>query len=130
MGKDTRDKGREAQVRPAGCRHWGRSGDQAAGAAVEAAAVRGRTKLRMRASARWWYATRRGRLLRPDVPRAQVRALRARSLSAPVFFALTVPIALFAPYVAEITWALVFPLTRLVFVLFLAEEHERPAELS
>jgi len=44
-----------------------------------------------------WYASGRGRLLRPDAPRAQIRALRARSVSASVFFALTLPIAVFAP---------------------------------
>jgi uncharacterized membrane protein len=74
----------------------------------------------------WWYASGRGGLLRPDARRAQVRALRARSLSAPVFFALTLPVAAFAPYAAEILWILVFPLLRLVFVWFLGEEHEQP----
>jgi len=77
-------------------------------------------------AAYWWYASGRGRLLRPDAGRAQVRALRARGLSSPVFFALTLPIALFAPYAAEIAWLLIFPLTRLVFVLFFAEEEEQP----
>jgi TMEM175 potassium channel family protein len=64
------------------------------------------------ASAASWYASGSGRLLRPDVGRARVRALRARGLSGPVFFALTLPIAVFAPYVAEIVWILVFPPTR------------------
>jgi uncharacterized membrane protein len=72
------------------------------------------------------YASGSGRLLRPDAGRAQVRALRARSLSSPVFFALTVPIAVFFPYVAEIVWILIFPLTRIVFVWFSAEEREQP----
>jgi hypothetical protein len=43
-----------------------------------------------------------------------------------VFFALTLPIAVFAPYVAEIVWILVFALTRLVFLWFFAEENEQP----
>jgi uncharacterized membrane protein len=73
-----------------------------------------------------WYASGRGGLLRPDVGRARVRALRARGLSGPVFFTLTLPIAVFAPYVAEIVWILVFPLTRLVFLWFFAEEGEQP----
>ena len=77
-------------------------------------------------AAYWWYASGRGNLLRPDAGRAQVRALRARSLSSPVFFALTLPIAVFAPYAAEIVWLFVFPLTRIVFVWFFAEEHEEP----
>jgi len=77
-------------------------------------------------TAYWWYASGGGRLLRPDAPRTQVRALRARSLSAPVFFALTLPIAAFAPYAAEILWISVFPITWLVYVWFLAEDHEQP----
>jgi len=77
-------------------------------------------------TAYWWYASGWGRLLRPDAGRAQVRALRARGLSGPVFFALTLPVAVFAPYVAEILWILVFPLTRLVFVWFFAEENDQP----
>jgi TMEM175 potassium channel family protein len=78
-------------------------------------------------AAYWWYASGRGNLLRPDVRRAEVRALRARSLSTPVFFALTLPIAVFAPYAAEIVWVLIFPLTRIVFVWFFAEDREQPA---
>ena len=77
-------------------------------------------------AAYWWYASGRGRLLSPDVGRAQIRAMRARGLSGPVVFALTVPIAVFAPYIAEAVWILIFPLTRIVFVWFFAEEHEQP----
>ena len=53
-------------------------------------------------AAYWWCASGRGRLLRPDVGRAQIRAMRARGLSGPVLFALTLPIAVFAPYIAEV----------------------------
>ena len=74
----------------------------------------------------WWYASGRGRLLRPDVGRARVRALRARGLSGPLFFALTLPIAVFAPYAAEVLWIFVFPLTRIVYVWFSAEQDEQP----
>jgi uncharacterized membrane protein len=77
-------------------------------------------------AAYWWYASGRGRLLSPDVGRAQIRAMRARGLSGSVFFALTLPIALFAPYIAEVVWILIFPLTRIVFLWFSAEEHEHP----
>jgi uncharacterized membrane protein len=80
----------------------------------------------MASAAYWWYASGRGNLLRPDVGRAQVRALRARGLSGPVLFALTLPVAVFAPYAAEVMWILVFPLTRMVFVWFVAEEREKP----
>jgi uncharacterized membrane protein len=74
-------------------------------------------------AAYWWYASGRGRLLRPDVGGTRVRALRARGLSGPVFFALTLPVAAFAPYAAEILWFLVFPLTRITYAWFSAEEH-------
>jgi hypothetical protein len=52
--------------------------------------------------------------------------MRARALSGPVFFALTVPIAAFAPYVAAAVWFLSFPLARVSFVWFFAEEPEQP----
>ena len=77
-------------------------------------------------TAYWWYASGRGGLLRPDVGDARVRALRARGLSSPVFFALTLPIAAFAPYAAEILWFLVFPLNRIAYVWFSGEKHNQP----
>jgi uncharacterized membrane protein len=75
----------------------------------------------------WWYASGRGRLLRPDIERARVRALRARGLISPVFFALTLPVAAFAPYAAEALWFLVFPLTRITYVWFLGKERRQQA---
>jgi uncharacterized membrane protein len=78
-------------------------------------------------TAYWWYASGRGGLLRPDVGAARVRALRARGVSSPVFFALTLPIAAFAPYPAEILWFLVFPLNRMTYVWFSAEERNEPS---
>jgi uncharacterized membrane protein len=77
-------------------------------------------------AAYWWYASGRGGLVRPDAGRAQIRAMRARGLSGPVCFTLTVPIAAFAPFVAEALWVFAFPLARIAFVLFYAEEHKRP----
>ncbi len=77
-------------------------------------------------TAYWWYASGRGELLRPDVGEARVRALRARGLSSPVFFALTLPIAAFAPYAAEALWFLVFPLNRITYAWFSAEERNQP----
>jgi uncharacterized membrane protein len=73
----------------------------------------------------WWYASGRGALLRPDIGRAQIRALRARGLVGPAFFALTLPVAAFAPYAAEAAWFLVFPLTRIAYVWFLGEDRPR-----
>lgn len=75
-----------------------------------------------------WYASGTGQLLRPDAGRAQLRAMRARSMSGPVFFALTVPIAAFAPYVAEAVWIFAFPLARMSFVWFSAEEPDEAGQ--
>jgi uncharacterized membrane protein len=77
-------------------------------------------------AAYWWYASGRRKLLRPDVGRAQVRAMRARGLASSVFFALTLPIAAFAPYAAEIMWFFAFPLTRIAFAWFYAEKDKQP----
>ena len=77
-------------------------------------------------AAYWWYASGRGKLLRPDVGRVRIRALRARGLTGPVLFGLTLPVAAVAPYAAEVVWFLVFPLTRIVFVWFSAEERSQP----
>ena len=73
-----------------------------------------------------WYATGRGKLLRPDVARGQIRAMRARSMSGPVLFTLSVPIAAVAPYIAEAIWIFAFPLARMSFVWFFAEEPAQP----
>lgn len=78
-------------------------------------------------AAYWWYASGRGGLLRPGVTAAQVRGLRARALMGPVFFALSLPLCAFLPYAAEALWVLIFPLTRVVYSWFLAEENERLA---
>ena len=98
------------------------SGSPAAAVLYAAAVVLAGTT----STAYWWYASGRGSLLRPDVRAAQVRALRARGLSSPVFFVLTLPIAVFAPYVAEIMWFFVFPLNRITYVWFSGEKHDQP----
>src|SRR5262249_33399763 len=74
-------------------------------------------------AAHWWYASGRGALLRPGVSGAQIRGMRARGLAGPVLFALSVPVALVAPYAAEVLWILVFPVTRIAYAWF-AEERE------
>ena len=74
-----------------------------------------------------WYATGGAKLIRPDVGRGQIRAMRARSMSGPVFFALTVPVAAFAPYIAEALWIFAFPLARMSFVWFFDGEPGQPA---
>jgi uncharacterized membrane protein len=74
----------------------------------------------------WWYASGRGRLLKPGLDRLQVKVLRARSLSGPVFFALTLPVAAYAPYAAEAMWILGFPLARITVVWFITAKSQQP----
>ena len=73
-----------------------------------------------------WYATGRANLIRPDVGRGQIRAMRARSMSGPVLFALSVPVAAVAPYLAEALWIFAFPLARMSFVWFFDKESDEP----
>lgn len=48
-------------------------------------------------------------------------------MTGPVLFALTLPVAVFAPYAAEILWIFIFPLTRIAYVWFFAEKREQQA---
>lgn len=73
----------------------------------------------------WWYASGRGNLLSQHASGAQVTALRARGLSAPVFFALTIPVAVAAPYAAEVLWIFAFPFARITFAWLYAERDRR-----
>ena len=75
-----------------------------------------------------WYATGRANLIRPDVGRGQIRAMRARSMSGPVLFALSVPVAAVAPYIAEAIWIFAFPLARMSFVWFSGGEHDEAGQ--
>jgi TMEM175 potassium channel family protein len=61
-----------------------------------------------------WYAAGRGRLLRPDVDRRLVRQSRISSLASTVYFTVTLPVALLAPYVAMGLWLLWFPMVRVL----------------
>jgi uncharacterized membrane protein len=102
----------------------GRHGGSPAAAVLYAASV----GLASTASAVcWWYASGRGGLLKPGTGPAQIRAMRVRSLSVPVFFALTVPVAILAPYAAEILWIFAFPLARMVLAVFVSGDSEQPA---
>jgi hypothetical protein len=53
--------------------------------------------------------------------------LRARGLVSPVSFALTLPVAAFAPYAAEVLWFLIFPPARITYVWFLGKERQQRA---
>ena len=61
-----------------------------------------------------WYASGRGRLLRPDVDPRQVRRSRISSLAGTAYFAATLPFALVAPFVAMALWLLWFPVVRVL----------------
>lgn len=60
------------------------------------------------AAAIWWYATYRRRLVDHDLQNRIVRLRFFRTLSGPVVFLLSIPIALWRPYVAEVAWALLW----------------------
>lgn len=47
-------------------------------------------------------------------------------LSGPVFFALTLPVAAYAPYAAEAMWILGFPLARITVVWFITAKSQHP----
>lgn len=61
-----------------------------------------------------WYASGRGRLLRPGLDRRLVRQSRIGSLASTVYFTATLPVALVAPYVAMGLWLLWFPVVRVL----------------
>jgi uncharacterized membrane protein len=75
----------------------------------------------------WWYASGCGRLLRPGTPSPVIRTARARSLSGPIFFACTLPVAAFAPYVAEGLWVFGFTLVRILVVRVARTERASPS---
>jgi uncharacterized membrane protein len=66
----------------------------------------------------WWYASGDRALLRPGTGPDWIRAGRIRALVGPTVFALSIPVAAFAPYAAVVMWLLTFPL-RLVVPRFI-----------
>jgi uncharacterized membrane protein len=68
-------------------------------------------------AAAYWYASGPGKLVRPGTDPALLRLARVRYLSAPLFFLLTIPIAVVSAYAAEAIWALGFPALRLAIRL-------------
>ncbi|MBV9094313.1 MAG: DUF1211 domain-containing protein [Streptosporangiaceae bacterium] len=81
-------------------------------------------------AASWWYASGKGGLLRPEMRTEQVKLLRAQALWGPVFFGLTVPIAVFAPKAAELIWVVGFLLFRRPFVRLIAGKLNEPGKLN
>jgi uncharacterized membrane protein len=67
----------------------------------------------------WWYVSGPGRaLIDPRTDPEWIRMGRLRSVVGPGVFLLSIPVATFAPYVAESMWFLVFPLRMAIPRLF------------
>jgi uncharacterized membrane protein len=62
----------------------------------------------------WWYASSDRGLLDPNTDPEWIRAGRLRTLIGTIVFLLSIPIAAFAPYVAEAMWCATLPLRLLV----------------
>jgi uncharacterized membrane protein len=77
----------------------------------------------------WWYATRKRRLVAPDLDRAIVRYVQFRAAAPPLVFALLLPFAFTHATWAMISWFFVFPVMRIVGGRFgrAAREAERPS---
>jgi len=73
----------------------------------------------------WWYSSGRSWLLKSGLDPLQVKILRARSLAGPVFFALTLPLAAYAPYAAEAAWTVGFPLARTAVVRYVTARSQQ-----
>ena len=61
----------------------------------------------------WRYASKGGRLLDEDTPRAEIRAGLWRGFVAPAIFTLSVPLAFASPLLAMLSWTLILPALRL-----------------
>jgi len=62
----------------------------------------------------WWYATRKRRLVAPDLDRAVVRHVQFRAAAPPLVFAISMPLAFAHANWAMFSWLLVVPLLRIV----------------
>lgn len=57
----------------------------------------------------WWYASRRHRLVDPDLPGATIRLVQTRALMVAAIFGVAVVVAALAPASAQLVWWLAFP---------------------
>ena len=62
----------------------------------------------------WWYATHVRRLIDADTPESEIRAGLWRGITAPLVFAISIPIASIAPVTAMLSWIAIVPLLRLI----------------
>ena len=56
----------------------------------------------------WWYATHRRRLVRANLPERTVRVRMYRTLSVPVLFFASIPIAVWSPVAAQVGWIVIW----------------------
>ncbi len=64
-------------------------------------------------SAIWWYATRRHRLVDPDLEPAFIRSVQLRAASGAAVFLVSIPLAFWSVYASYAAWAVFFPLVRI-----------------
>ena len=85
----------------------GRNQGKAAAAVVYAATL---TLINLAGAASWWYATRGHRLVDGDLPRHVVKKRFSRLAIGVIVFLVSIPVALWQPYVAEFMWLPLFGL--------------------
>lgn len=81
----------------------GRYGDQPLAAALYAAVI---AIAGLLAAAIWWYATHQRRLVSQSLDSLVVRRQMLAKLGGPAIFLLTIPLALWRPFLAEVIWGL------------------------
>jgi uncharacterized membrane protein len=64
-------------------------------------------------AALWMYAVRKG-LARPDLPRGLATYMALRALIVSIIFLASIPIALFSPAVAQLSWIAIVPAQRIL----------------
>jgi uncharacterized membrane protein len=58
----------------------------------------------------WWHVSRTPGLLRPDTPHEYIVHSQLRSITIPVVFAASIPVALWDPDVAKFVWIIAIPM--------------------
>ena len=56
----------------------------------------------------WWYATHRRRLVRANLPDRTVKVRMYRTVSVPVLFFASIPIAVWSPLAAQVGWIVIW----------------------
>ncbi|HWC31524.1 MAG TPA: TMEM175 family protein [Actinomycetota bacterium] len=87
----------------------GEHGDQGTAVVLYAASI---SAVSVASSAIWWYATRRHRLVDPDLDPAFIRSVQLRAASGAAVFLVSIPLAFVSVYASYAVWAVFFPLVR------------------